>query len=58
MAHCKKCGEDAEELFKVKIDGRQKKVCEDCVELLREEAEIAEASEAVVQDMMGFRGRR
>ena len=33
-------------------------LCEDCADRAREEAEIAEASESVVQDMMGFKGRR
>jgi ribosome-binding protein aMBF1 (putative translation factor) len=47
-----------DELVPVKADGRRIKVCEDCAERLREEAEIAEMSESVVQDMMGYKGRR
>ena len=58
MPVCKQCGDEVDELVKVKVGGRTKKVCEDCADRLREEAEIAEASESVVQDMMGFRGRR
>lgn len=34
------------------------KVCEDCADRIREEAEIAKESESVIQDMMGFKGRR
>lgn len=58
MAECKLCGDEVEELFKIRIEGRTKRICEDCADRLREEAEIAEESEAVVQQMMGFRGRR
>lgn len=42
----------------VKVDGKARKVCADCADRLREEAEVAEASEGVVQNMMGFKGRR
>ena len=58
MAICKQCGEEVDELFSVKISGRRRKVCEDCVELLEEEQAIAEESESVIQGMMGFKGRR
>jgi hypothetical protein len=58
MAVCKKCGEEADTLVSAKIDGKSKKVCEDCADRAREESEVAEASEAVVQNMMGFKGRR
>lgn len=58
MATCKSCGTEDVELVSVKISGKTKRLCEDCVDRLREEAEVAEASETVVQGMMGFRGRR
>lgn len=58
MPVCKSCGEEVDELLSVNVEGRRKKLCEDCAELVAEEAEIAEASEAAVQDMMGFKGRR
>jgi ribosome-binding protein aMBF1 (putative translation factor) len=58
MALCKACGEEVESLVAVKVDGRTKKVCEDCADQLSEQAGIAEQSEAVVQSMMGFKGRR
>ncbi|MCA9574536.1 MAG: hypothetical protein R3B40_10130 [Polyangiales bacterium] len=47
-----------DELVAVKVDGKTRKVCEECVDRLREEHEIAEMSEGVVQGMMGFKGRR
>jgi len=58
MATCKGCGEEAETLVSVKVSGKTKKLCEDCADRLREENEVAEASEGAVQNMMGFKGRR
>ena len=58
MATCKSCGEEAESLVAVKVDGKSKKLFEDCADRAREQAEVAEASESVVQNMMGFKGRR
>jgi len=58
MATCKGCGEEADSLVSVKVDGKAKKLCEDCADRAREQSEIAEASESVVQGMMGFKGRR
>lgn len=58
MAVCKGCGEEAETLVSVKVAGKSKKLCEDCADRAREEGEIAEASEGVIQGMMGYKGRR
>ena len=58
MPVCKGCAEDVDALVSVKVDGKAKKLCEDCADRAREQAEIAEASESVVQGMMGFKGRR
>ena len=58
MPVCKSCGEEVDDLIAVKVNGRSKRLCEECVELAEEQAQIAEESEAVVQQMMGFRGRR
>lgn len=58
MAVCKGCGEDADELVTVAVDGKKKKLCEQCAEEAAEKEQIAEQSEAVVQNMMGFQGRR
>ena len=54
---CKQCGEEADELFPAKIDGRRRKICENCMDLLREQEEITEAAESAIQDMMGYKGR-
>ena len=58
MPTCKGCGEDVDVLVAVKIQGKAKKLCEDCADRVREEGEIAEASEGAVQNMMEFKGRR
>ena len=58
MPKCKECGDDVDEVVKIRVDGRLRAFCEDCADRIREEMEIAEESEAVVQDMMGFKGRR
>ncbi|MDP3279118.1 MAG: hypothetical protein Q8Q09_28255 [Deltaproteobacteria bacterium] len=58
MAHCKSCDNEVDRLVTVKVSGRNKKLCEDCADRAREESEVAQASESVVQDMMGFKGRR
>lgn len=58
MPVCKGCQEEVDALVSVKVDGKAKKLCEDCADRARESAEIAEASESVVQGMMGFKGRR
>lgn len=55
---CKSCGEDADELVQVEVNGRKKRVCESCAEQANEQESIAQESEAVVQNMMGFKGRR
>ena len=58
MPTCKGCDNEVDELLAVKVDGKAKKLCEDCADRLREAGEVAEASESVVQGMMGFKGRR
>ena len=58
MPVCKGCENEVDTLVRVKVAGKTKKLCEDCVDRAREEVEIAEASESVVQNMMGFKGRR
>lgn len=58
MPTCRECDEEVEKLVSVKVSGKAKKLCEDCADRARESEEIAEQSEAVVQQMMGFKGRR
>ena len=58
MPTCKGCGEEVEELQTTTAGGKRRRLCEDCVEQLESEQGLMEESEAVVQQMMGFKGRR
>ena len=58
MPECRECKDEVDKLVSVKVAGKARKVCSDCADRLREEGEIAEASESVVQNMRGFKGRR
>ena len=58
MPTCKTCKDDVATLVSVMVAGKRVKMCEDCADRAREEGEIAEASEGVIQGMMGFKGRR
>ena len=58
MPTCRECDSEVDALKTIKVGGKSRKVCEDCADRIAEQAEIAEASEGVVQDMMGFKGRR
>jgi ribosome-binding protein aMBF1 (putative translation factor) len=58
MPTCRECKNEVDELKTVSVDGKKKKMCEDCADRLAEAGAVAEASESVVQEMMGFKGRR
>jgi protein-arginine kinase activator protein McsA len=58
MAVCRECESEVETLKTVKVGGKKKKVCEDCADRLAQEEAVAEESEQVVQQMMGFKGKR
>jgi DNA replicative helicase MCM subunit Mcm2 (Cdc46/Mcm family) len=58
MPVCKACGEEVDELQSVRVGGKTRKLCEDCADKARQDEAIAEESESVVQQMMGFKGRR
>jgi hypothetical protein len=44
MPICKTCENEVDALVTVKVAGKSKKMCEDCVDRAREEQEVAEAS--------------
>lgn len=58
MPVCRECDSEVDSLKAVKVGGKKKKVCEDCAERLAQEEAIAEESEQVVRQMMGFKGKR
>jgi hypothetical protein len=58
MPKCRECDDEVTKLVSMKVGGKTKKVCADCADRMREAGEIAEASESVMQGMMGYTGRR
>ena len=58
MPTCRECSDDVTKLVAVKVAGKAKKMCAECADRLREAGEIVEASEGVIQGMMGYKGRR
>lgn len=42
----------------MKVNGKTKRLCESCADQENESEAIKQDSEAVVQNMMGFKGRR
>ena len=58
MPECRECNDDVPKLVTVKVGGKAVKLCPDCADRAREAGEIAEASEGVIQGMMGYKGRR
>ena len=58
MPECRECKDEVTKLVTVKVGGKGVKVCADCADRMREAGEIAEASEGVIQGLMGYKGRR
>ena len=58
MPTCRECNDEVDKLVSVKVAGKVRKLCSDCADRAREAGEIAEASEGVIQGMMGYKGRR
>jgi hypothetical protein len=58
MPTCGECNNEVDSLKTVKVGGKRKKMCEDCADRAEQESAVAEESEAVVQNLMGFKGRR
>ncbi len=55
---CQKCGEEVDELVRVKVGKKTVRVCEDCAEDLRAEEEIGDSAEDAMGGMMEYKGRR
>lgn len=56
MAVCQECKEEVDEVHAFKVGKKRRKLCEDCLELAEEQAEIASMSEDAIKDMMGYKG--
>ena len=48
--------EDVDETYVMKVRGRKKKVCEDCMEELEAQSEVEAEAESAVRDMMEYKG--
>lgn len=57
MAKCQACGEDTDEITRLKFGKRTLKLCEACADEKREQLELGEAAEDVLKDMMEWKGR-
>ena len=58
MPTCRGCKDDVDALVTVTVSGKKVKLCSDCADRAREDAEVARESESVIQGMMGYKGRR
>ena len=48
---------DGDEIVRVKVGRKTLKLCEDCSDIRREEAELAGEAMSVMQGMMEYKGR-
>jgi protein-arginine kinase activator protein McsA len=55
---CKQCSEEVEETVLVEVGRKKVRVCEQCADIMRENAEIAEDAEGAMGSMMEYKGRR
>jgi protein-arginine kinase activator protein McsA len=55
---CKSCAEEVDELVAVVVNGKTKKLCEDCAAAADADSEIAKSAESKMQGMMEYKGRR
>jgi ribosome-binding protein aMBF1 (putative translation factor) len=54
---CQECGEESDELVRVTVDGKSRKLCPDCHELHVEQQEIAAEAGAAMRGMMEYKGK-
>lgn len=52
---CKECGNDTDFLYTLKVESRRVKLCEDCIDRMREQGEVAEEAKVVVKEMTAYR---
>lgn len=54
---CQDCGEEVDEIVRVKVGRKTLKLCEECAEVRAEQDELAGEAESVMRDMMEYKGR-
>ncbi len=55
---CQRCEDEVDELTRVRVGKKTLRLCESCADEVRQEAEIADEAEGVMQEMMEYKGRR
>lgn len=55
MAECQMCKEEVDQLFRMRVDGRLRRICEDCAEEIRQQQEIAEESRGAMRRIMEYK---
>jgi hypothetical protein len=58
MDKCRECNNEVDALVTVRVDGKRRRMCQDCADRQRESEIVAVESEGVIREMMGFRGKR
>ncbi len=53
---CQDCGDETDEIVRLKVGRKTLKLCEDCAQVRNEEAEVADGALAAMRDMMGYKG--
>lgn len=54
---CQECGEESDELVKVTVDRKARKLCPDCHEIFVEKQEIEAEAGSAMRGMMEYKGR-
>jgi len=57
MAKCFDCEDEVDEVVRMKVGRKTIKLCEDCADVRREQAEIAGDATSAMMDMMEWKGR-
>jgi len=53
---CQDCGDEVDEVIRVKVGRKTLKLCEDCAEVRQQEDELAGEAEDVMRGMMEYKG--
>lgn len=54
---CQECGDESDELIKVTVERKVRKLCPDCHELFVEKQEIEAEAGSAMRGMMEYKGR-
>ncbi len=57
MPKCQACQDEVDEVLRFKMNGKMRRLCEVCVEIAEEEAEISDGAYSAMKDMMEYKGR-